>query len=65
MKEINQNNNLVDSIAEFKHEEYKQQVSQTGSNLFYNDTLVYSVNNSNPNFVYENYYSINGVSIDI
>lgn len=61
MKEINQNNNLVDSIAEFKHEEYKQQVSQTGSNLFYNDTLVYSVNNSNPNFVYENYYSINGI----
>lgn len=61
MEEKNQNSQSTDCIVEYNHEEYKQQVFQTGSNLFYNDTLVYSVNNSNPKYTYETYYSINGI----
>lgn len=60
MKEENETNYFVDAIAEYNYCEYKQYVFPTGSDLFYNNTPVYSVNNSHSNFLYETYYTLDG-----
>lgn len=61
MKKINENdenNYTVDAIAEYNYDEYKQYVFSTGSDLFYKNNLVYSVNNASPDFLYETYYTL-------
>ena len=60
MEEKKENNYFVDAIAEYNYREYKQFVFPTGSDLFYNNTPVYSVNNSYQNFLYETYYTLDG-----
>lgn len=57
-KEHTEQKYTADVLAKYNYDGYTQYVFPSGCDLFYNNNLVYSVNNASAKFLYETYYTL-------